>query len=400
MKRELTKVEGQELAVTPPSSKRLHVFQLPTYKMIAINYLGPLAESLPFVNLTEHPNLDEILKSLEKKENTSVCENLTVDGGKICKRCRQIFKLIDMNQSYCKPCKAKRAKEYIETPCGHIHKLIRTCHYVDKKKGRECNITWENVIALLKVQKGLCYYSNAPLSFHPDSIFCVSIERVDNRIGHIIGNVVLVCNRFQSGDHSKDAEHGESAQWTRNKFFEAKRLRHAVCDCSVPAQPEKKKRGGRVIEKKDSKFKCTECDAFKDVKDFNKSKRTKNGLNPFCKVCSNKRGTSRSSTVVGLLQERRKSAKGRARTENVPYALGGLEAKDGLLQWMWTSQNGRGIYTQIPLCIIPTMKWVVSIERFHKGKGYVPDNIGLEVFEANTQKQWSKEFADMLWGPV
>ena len=49
---------------------------------------------------------------------------------------------------------------------------------------------------------------------------------------------------------------------------------------------------------------------------------------------------------------------------------------------------------------MPFENWVVSIERFKKEHGYVSGNICLEVFEANTQKQWSTEFADAVWGVV
>ena len=67
---------------------------------------------------------------------------------------------------------------------------------------------------------------------------------------------------------------------------------------------------------------------------------------------------------------------------------------------MWNGQNGRGYYTQIPIGHKPAQNWVVSIERFMKASGYIPSNICLEVFEANTQKQWTKEFADSVWGDV
>ena len=82
----------------------------------------------------------------------------------------------------------------------------------------------------------------------------------------------------------------------------------------------------------------------------------------------------------------------------MPFDLGGVEAKDALLRFLWNRQNGRGFYTRIPLGCSPSKDWVVSIERITKQGGYTLGNICLEVFEANTPKQWSKQFADELWG--
>jgi len=103
---------------------------------------------------------------------------------------------------------------------------------------------------------------------------------------------------------------------------------------------------------------------------------------------------------VGVLQVRRLSAKQRAESESVPYSLYGHESKDGLLQKMWRDQNGRGYYKHLPLHITVNGEWVVSIERFKKELGYTVENICLEVFEANTQVQWSKDFASSIWGPL
>ncbi len=102
---------------------------------------------------------------------------------------------------------------------------------------------------------------------------------------------------------------------------------------------------------------------------------------------------------VNLLQVRRADAKKRAALKSVPYELQGCERLDGLLTTMWNQQQGRGIYTRIPLGSKPTYDWVVSIERIEKEKGYVPSNIALEVFEANTKRQWTRAFADAVWGP-
>ena len=126
-------------------------------------HIGALAHSLFFVHLIKNPKLDQMLEELQKSR-------------------------------------------------WHLDRLVKNNRYHDRQLGRECDLTFDKLVALLQVQKGLCYYSNAPLSLDPDSFYYVSVERVNNDTGHVIGNVVLICNRFQSSDQSKDAEHGESAQ--------------------------------------------------------------------------------------------------------------------------------------------------------------------------------------------
>lgn len=69
-------------------------------------------------------------------------------------------------------------------------------------------------------QKGRCYYSDVPLVFKRNSDWMYSIERIDNKLGHIKENCVLVCIEFNSTDQSQLAVneiHG-SSQWSKEKF--------------------------------------------------------------------------------------------------------------------------------------------------------------------------------------
>jgi hypothetical protein len=108
----------------------------------------------------------------------------------------------------------------------------------------------------------------------------------------------------------------------------------------------------------------------------------------------------RGATLTRMLQTRCRSARRRAKQECVPFGLFGAEAIDVPLLALWNKQEGRGHYTREPLGHAPAHNWVVSIERFRKAGGYIWSNICLEVFEANTQRQWSRGFADAIWGDV
>ena len=394
------------LARTPPTTERLCAFRLLTYYDQARLHLGALVDTLPFAKLTEHPKLVAEVESVvspERKPHRK--EKLRIDDKqRMCKGCRNIFLLDEFVGSYCRACHYAYLKHRQSNhPSGYLSQLVCHCHSDDKKHQRICEgapYTREYVVQLFKLQRGLCYYSNAPLSFEPGSNFCVTIERRDNKFGHVPGNVVLVCNRFQSGDGSKHTVHGQSAQWSRGKFFEAKRLRHSYVDNTVPLHCDRKTpRRKRKFEHCDGQWKCTDCGIFKGSDDFGIGSKSKHGINSKCKACTAIQAKESRCDHVQLLQSRRLDAKRRATRKNVPYGLQGHERSDTLLRAMWNQQQGRGIYTRVPLCCTPTHDWVVSLERLEKEKGYVPGNIALEVFEANTAKQWTREFADALWGP-
>ena len=369
--------------------------RLLTYHDIARLHLGDLAESLPFAELTRHPDMDELLHSLQPPPGSKNRENLLAENGKVCKGCRGIFATSEIRKSYCRTCGNSCTRNRARTPRGILLQLITSCRAHDGRSGRSCDLTEQNVLAAFRCQGGLCYYSNAPLCFEFASQFRISIERIDNTIGHVVGNVVLVCLCFQSADMSKHSIGAHGAQWSRQKFFEAKRLRHSTATHAVAFQPkERSRRESKTNEEAGGKYKCAGCGTFHDPSSFNRDSSKRTGLRSLCKPCERDRDKRRDATLARILQTRRKSAKHRAKQEGAPFGLDRVE----VLQDMWNVQSGRGYYTQIPLGHVPFENWVVSIERFKKEHGYVSGNICLEVFEANTQKQWSTEFADAVWG--
>jgi hypothetical protein len=109
-----------------------------------------------------------------------------------------------------------------------------------------------------------------------------------------------------------------------------------------------------------------------------------------CRACAR----ARQATVRGCPTRRRLSAKVRCAEDFGFEGLGKLHAK-------WVAQRGRGFYTNIPLCHAPTRNWVVSLERLDQDDPrYSDENTVLEVYEANTQVQWSRGFADAVMGAV
>lgn len=73
--------------------------------------------------------------------------------------------------------------------------LLKSCKGHDKRDNREFNLNVEWINLMLDKQGGYCYHCEGILDLtngdkQPDQ---VSIDRVDNSIGHIMGNVVLSC---------------------------------------------------------------------------------------------------------------------------------------------------------------------------------------------------------------
>jgi hypothetical protein len=145
------------------------------------------------------------------------------DKQRVCPKCREV-KLLntdnfqkDKSRQYgfyylCKPCEKIRSRErylknprldrwskfseeekekcyaigriYIKTEKGRAISLLQSHKRFDKKKNRECNLSQEYVIKNILYEK--CFYCG----FSAENMGC---DRLDNLIGHIIGNVVPCC---------------------------------------------------------------------------------------------------------------------------------------------------------------------------------------------------------------
>lgn len=81
-------------------------------------------------------------------------------------------------------------------------------------------LTLEDVVSLLREQKGLCAYSGFQMDFKARSDFALSIERKNTRRGYYKENVLLVCKIFNVGDHRVESEEENDSYpvWSKNKF--------------------------------------------------------------------------------------------------------------------------------------------------------------------------------------
>ena len=103
-------------------------------------------------------------------------------------------------RKYVAKCRAKmsldakrhRNQRYCRSWDGWIKSKTYASAYEDRRKGRSNNLVWEYVDELFKAQDGRCLFSGVELT-HDKSLFSMSIDRVDNQLGHIAGNIQIVC---------------------------------------------------------------------------------------------------------------------------------------------------------------------------------------------------------------
>ena len=100
--------------------------------------------------------------------------------------------------SWCKQCcrdgnKRSLAKKY-STFEGRISTFLLSCRKSSEKRGNEFDLTREDFIEMWEKQDGMCVYTGFKMDLQPNTLFSVSVERIDSSIGYTADNTVLCCN--------------------------------------------------------------------------------------------------------------------------------------------------------------------------------------------------------------
>ena len=79
---------------------------------------------------------------------------------------------------------------------------------------------FDDIIDMLRRQKGRCLYSGIPLRWMTNQDWRMSLERLDNFKGYNKDNCALICWEFNSSDYTALAGFNTtgSSQWSRDKF--------------------------------------------------------------------------------------------------------------------------------------------------------------------------------------
>ena len=197
------------------------------------------------LKLKEEINYDEIMENIN---DAAVAKQMkrpprkifykTIKGIKHwkCDFCRD-YKLMDEyreRESGCKECRALNRKNQLNTIRGHLKILLCRARYHtnDRKKvaARKNNkdiedvfdLTFDNLIEILKKQRGLCYYSGVKLNYgsYLEKNWVASLERINPYKGYTKDNVCLVCLEFNTADHRSNTKYDNfgSGYWSCEKF--------------------------------------------------------------------------------------------------------------------------------------------------------------------------------------
>lgn len=92
----------------------------------------------------------------------------------------------------CRLCRNERSRLFQSNPSRRINRLLKDANAHAKIKDRECSITLDDLYKLFENQNNHCAISG--IEFIPgDKLYDYSLDRIDSKIGYVIGNIQLVC---------------------------------------------------------------------------------------------------------------------------------------------------------------------------------------------------------------
>lgn len=153
-------------------------------------------------------------KKVRKNKPRPVHENIIKENSQVCLRCKEKKTLNEFYKngcfddgtvkyrSTCKSCVlSSRADEHELTYLKKIKKKHSSCkNYIStllnhtSKRRKEFNLDIQYLLDMYEKQKGLCNISGIKMTHIYGSVSTnISIDRIDNNLGYIKGNVQLVC---------------------------------------------------------------------------------------------------------------------------------------------------------------------------------------------------------------
>ena len=126
-------------------------------------------------------------------------------------------------QYCCKTCNSDISSVWRQTLRGHMLDMLRSARHRANKHtlGGSSLLNMDDVLEMLWLQGGRCYYSGIPLHCAAGPADWVwSIERLDNSVSYTRENCVLIAREFQTSDHSRNTAKFPvfgTAQWSTSK---------------------------------------------------------------------------------------------------------------------------------------------------------------------------------------
>eukprot|EP00397_Hematodinium_sp_SG-2012_P035729 GEMP01038479.1.p1 GENE.GEMP01038479.1~~GEMP01038479.1.p1 ORF type:complete len:475 (+),score=37.90 GEMP01038479.1:116-1540(+) len=271
-------------------------------------------------------------------------------------------------------------------------------------------------------QKGRCAYSDIVMNVEPWTPWKLSLERCDNTLGYVAGNVVFVCAEFNTLDNTANAKivARGSSKWSREKVHsmpETVRLSLPLSDSELNEITE----SSDAVTKKNNYTKrqvsdngdisCSSCNMFLPLDNFHLHPQNSFGRRHICKPCWSVYVSEYRNTFIGFLRSRLHSAKRSAkiRTDKGRREAGDFDMTIDDVLVLYKKQRGLCFYAGVKMSMRPQSTWMGSIERLDNTKGYVRGNVALICCEFQTSDQslmtnvpvsgtaqWSKEKVSLM----
>lgn len=251
---------------------------------------------------------------------------------------------------------------------------------------REITITKDHLFELYQVQKGCCYISNVFMTLKTHSKFKMSLERFNNHVGYIPGNVCLIAKQFQTCDYTKYSDPElvtGSGQWSRLKFvlahhlycpnFEQARQQRILDNLSGPIVRQYKYNHEEVSE---GVWSCQSCGNSKPVDQFGRQSSSRFGHMLNCKTCQ---WHHHNDNIHFFLFRKLQNMIAHSKRKNLPCTMNLDDLKQLLI-----NQNGLCAISKIPMSLRSLSDWQCSPERLDNKKGYVNGNVILICLEFNS----------------
>jgi len=323
----------------------------------------------------------------EKAETTKICRTEGCGPHPLSDFYRDRNKL----EARCKRCCAVISAVQRTKRPTFFSMMAMDCKYNAKRRSgpaSTCSITKDDLNSMWDLQTGFCALTGVPMRHAPNSDFKASPERIDNAIGYVQGNVVLIISELNT-----------PSQWTPAKLdvWLANQTptpdQHTTQDAHVhalanpPPPPHRQNHSSiwRGLVGGVPSIRCNGCDRTMTTVEFGVHKAR-------CVRCLRDHHKRYCLTLRGAMVKLLGSA--RAHTKQRREGKGGepctITAEH--LEAMFVAQRGRCHWTNIPMVLGAShdISWRCSLERLNVARGYIPGNVVLACFEANPMDQTNR----------
>jgi hypothetical protein len=322
------------------------------------------------------------------------------EGSLVCTKCTKTLPTSDFPRrrssltgynTRCKPCRIEVHNAYTDTLMGRLKALC-----IAAEKSNALRISRGRVFApveavptILKMlydqQQGKCIISFVELSSIAHSNWLMSLERLDNSLGYIKGNMALIAGEFNTGsqltkEKARFAFNPLNQSWQSEServnglarlAVELGRVGPGEYDLTTSPPPSHFAHSKLPI--------CRHCGIQDPPGGFLERKGR------ICRSCMDNYMNARSHTVLGFVRRLLGSAKNNTKRRN---ATRNTSEKvdltvERILDMIW-DQGCRCYISGLLMSLRPGTEWQASLERLDTSKGYTKDNVKIICWEFNS----------------